>query len=379
MNDLELLADFTSYLREKKETGKKIIAFMAHDNIPEELISAAGFIPLRMIFAGNDRLMDESHSFLPPSTCSFAQSCIGLFSLKPSQYRFLDLVDYFIVSNHCVSDICASEIITKYFNVSRLNFYLSYTKTEEALKYYKLELVDLKQQLEKIRGRKIKSEEIIENIKKYNKFKKVLSKINDFEINGSEKLKILQKSMLFGPEILPELESYIQNNEDKKPQTSNKLKNLVFTGCSIFIGDYLIDLIEDSGGNIVFFDTWVGYNYYSQVINETDINSSEDPLDLFVLKYKNNKFEDHSVPNYLDNKIPQIEGIIENYKQKTGKTIDGVINHIIKFCDHFSLFQTIIKQKLQEKNVKVLNLERDYSKSIRGQLTTRIEAFLEMV
>ncbi|MFX1238796.1 MAG: 2-hydroxyacyl-CoA dehydratase, partial [Promethearchaeota archaeon] len=126
MNNSELLLDYYEYLREQKiKENKKIVAFMGHDNIPEELIDAAGMIPLRMMFAGNDELMNISNNYLPPSTCSFARSCIGLFSSKPSAYKFLDLVDYFIVSNNCVSDVCCSEIITKYFNVPRLDFFLS--------------------------------------------------------------------------------------------------------------------------------------------------------------------------------------------------------------------------------------------------------------
>ncbi|MFO7796392.1 MAG: 2-hydroxyacyl-CoA dehydratase family protein, partial [Promethearchaeia archaeon] len=111
MQSLELLSEFTTFIEQKKAQGKKIIGFIGHDNIPEELIDAAGFIPLRMIFAGDDSLMNASHNFLPPSTCSFAQSCIGFFSLKPNMYRFLDYVDYILLSNHCVSDIVVSEII----------------------------------------------------------------------------------------------------------------------------------------------------------------------------------------------------------------------------------------------------------------------------
>ena len=88
MKDLELLADFHEFLIEKKAQGKKIIAFMGHDNIPEELIDAAGFFPLKLIFSGDEDLMNASHDYLPPSTCSFAQSCIGLFVNKPSAFKF---------------------------------------------------------------------------------------------------------------------------------------------------------------------------------------------------------------------------------------------------------------------------------------------------
>jgi len=378
MDNLELLSEYGTFLREKKAEGKKIVAFISHDNIPEELLDAAGFVPLRLIFAGNDELMDASHDYLPPSTCAFAQSCIGLYSLKPTQYNFLDLVDYFIVSNHCVSDICASEIISKYFNISRLNFYISYTKNENSLKYFKLELFELKKQLENINGYKVQDEEFKKSIKKYNSFKKKLLEFSLINIKGSEKLKVLQYAMLYGPSFLPKLELYIKEFKDNQIQSSKGLKDILLTGGSIFINDHLIDLIEEGGGNIIYLDTWIGNNYYSQIFGDNILDSMENPYDLLVQRFKNNIFGDHSVPNFLENKISQLERIYLEHKKKTGKKL-GIINHIIKFCDHISIMSTHLKNRLQEKGIQVLNLERDYSRAIRGQLTTRIEAFLEMI
>jgi benzoyl-CoA reductase/2-hydroxyglutaryl-CoA dehydratase subunit BcrC/BadD/HgdB len=376
MDNLELLSEFYNFLSKKKEEGKKVIAFMSHDNIPEELIDAAGFVPLRLIFAGNDELMDASHDFLSPSTCAFAQSCIGLFSVKPNQYRFLELVDYFIVSNHCVSDICASEVIAKYFNIKRLNFYVSYTKTQNSLKYYKIELLDLRKQLEEIKGAEIDNQVLKNSIRKYNKFKKKLMEISNKIINGSQKLKIIQKAMLYGPDILPELDNIISS--ESEVQVSDKTKDILLTGCSVFINDYLIDLIEEGGGNIVFFDTWVGFNYYYQIIDENVLNSTKDPIDLLTHRFENNIYGDHSVPNFLQRKVSNIESFYKEYEKSMGKKI-GVINHIIKFCDHMSIMSSHLKDQLKEKGIYILNLERDYSRANRGQLSTRIEAFLEMM
>ena len=378
MTDPILLPEFSLFLKEKKQEGVKIIAFLAHDNIPEELIDAAGFFPLRMMFGGNDELMEASHDFLPPSTCAFAQSSIGLFSTKPNDFRFLDLVDYFIVSNHCVSDVCASEIITKYFNISRLNFYVPYMTDESSLKYFKLELQNIKEKLEDIIGEKISDEKLSESIKKYNDFKKKLSQVNDLEILGSEKLKIIQKAILYGPTFQPDLEKFIEEVKTSPPQNLSLSKDILFTGCSIFINDNLIDLIEEGGGNIVYFDTWIGNHYYSQVIDDDSINSNKDPLDLLVLRFKNNTYGDHIVPNFLQQKVSLIENYSKNYTKKTGKKL-GVFNHIIKFCDHISLMSSFLKNELQEKGIQVLNLERDYSRANRGQLSTRIEAYLEMM
>ncbi|MHA1257964.1 MAG: 2-hydroxyacyl-CoA dehydratase family protein [Promethearchaeota archaeon] len=75
-----------------------------------------------------------------------------------------------------------AEVITKYFDIPRLNFYISYTQNDNALKYYELELLDFKSQLEKIKGTEIKKEEILESIKKYNEFKVILSEINELNI-----------------------------------------------------------------------------------------------------------------------------------------------------------------------------------------------------
>lgn len=378
MDDLDLLSEYTSFLQEKKTEGKKIVAFISHDNIPEELIDAANFIPLRLIFAGNDDLMDSSHDFLPPSTCAFAQSCIGLFSMKPDQYRFLELIDYFIVSNHCVSDICASEIICKYFNIPRLNFYVPYTKTGRSVDYFKLELQDFKSQLEKIKGAQIEDKDIIKSIQKYNNFKKVISRLNDLDVRSSKKLNLLQKAILFGPHILPQLEEFIQVKHSNSNQEYINKKNILMTGCSIFINDSMIDIIEEGGGNVILFDTWIGYNYYSQIIKDGTLQSIKDPIELLANRFENNIYGDHTVSNFLKAKISFITKFFNDFRSRTGKKL-GVINHIIKFCDHFGMFSWQIKHQLQEKGIPVLNLERDYSRSIRSALETRIQAFLEML
>lgn len=376
MENLEFLLEYYTSLKEKKEEGKKVIAFISHDNIPEELIDAAGFIPLRMMFAGNDELMDASHDFLPPSTCSFAQSCIGAFSIKPNNLKFLDLIDYIIISNHCVSDICASEIISKYYNIPQLKFYVSYTKTENSLKYFKLELNDLRDKLEELKGSAIETQDLMNSIVKYNNFKRKLSELSALIIPGSQKLKQFQRAILTGPDYLPELEDFLHTQ--KNTQINEKGKPILLTGCSIFINDYLNDLIEEGGGDIVFFDTWVGFNYYSQIFDDDLINSSIDPIDLLVERFKNNLFGDHSVPNFLKTKISQIEEFYKNYRNTSGKKV-GVINHIIKFLPPYVNYVSHLKKQLQEKGIQVLNLERDYSRANKGQLSTRIEAFLEMM
>ncbi|MHA1670282.1 MAG: 2-hydroxyacyl-CoA dehydratase subunit D [Promethearchaeota archaeon] len=378
MNAMTLLSDFSFFLKGKKQDDTKIAAFLTHDNIPEEMMDACGIFPFKMMFAGDEELMNASHDYLPPSTCAFAQSSIGLFSIKPSKYQFLDLVDYFLVSNHCVSDICASETITKYFNIPRLNFYLAYTKNENSEKYFRLELEDFKRQLEDVTKSKLTNDKLHASLKKYNNFKLKLLELNSLNLIGSKKLHVIQEAMLFGPSYYDQLTNFIDSNRDNQINQANTLKNVILTGCSVFINDYLVDLIENAGGNVCFFDTWIGNHYYSQIFSEDELNSNLNPYDLLVQRYKKNTLSDHSVPNFLDNKIAQLITIINSYKKRWGKNV-GVINHIIKFCDHFSMLSSYFKEKLQKEGIRVLNLERDFSRANKGQLSTRIEAYLELL
>ena len=222
----------------------------------------------------------------------------------------------------------------------------------------------------------IDSQGIMNSIQKYNNFKRKLSEINEAIIDGSQKLKLFQKAMLYGPDIISELDNFIP--EQLESNIKDNSKDILLTGYSIFIGDYLNDLIEEGGGNIVFFDTWVGFNYYYQIIDEKILNASKDSIDLLTHRFEKNIYGDHSVPNFLERKVSHIENFSINYEKKTGKKI-GVINHIIKFCDHMSIMSSHLKNQLKEKGIYVLNLERDYSRANRGQLSTRIEAFLEMM
>ena len=59
-----------------------------------------------------------------------------------------------------------------------------------------------------------------------------LSELSNLTVKGSEKLRILQRAILYGPEFLPKLEQYFQSQEST--QVPKKTKDILLTGCSIF-------------------------------------------------------------------------------------------------------------------------------------------------
>jgi len=65
-----------------------------------------------------------------------------------------------------------------------------------------------------------------------------------------------------------------------------------------------------------------------------------------------------------------------SYRKKLilSNNISGIIYNTVKFCDYYSFEYASIKKKL---NIPILKIETDYTNQSRGQLTTRIEAFIE--
>jgi len=84
----------------------------------------------------------------------------------------------------------------------------------------------------------------------------------------------------------------------------------------------------------------------------------------------------NACPRMMDNfdyRLEQIFQLIQEYH------IDGVIISPIKFCDIWGVETTQIISFLKEKGIPVLRLERDYCFSGEGQLSTRVQAFIEQI
>jgi len=60
--------------------------------------------------------------------------------------------------------------------------------------------------------------------------------------------------------------------------------------------------------------------------------------------------------------------------------VKGVICARLKFCDHWAGGRKMLKDAMQRDNgLPLLDLEREYSTTGSGQISTRVQAFLEML
>ena len=71
--------------------------------------------------------------------------------------------------------------------------------------------------------------------------------------------------------------------------------------------------------------------------------------------------------------MEMISNYIDEYK------IDGVVDVVLQSCHTYNMESSRVKSTVNEKETPFLHLETDYSEDAVGQITTRIQAFIEML
>lgn len=351
----------------KENDDKKLIGIFPHSLIPDELIYAANAIPIKLTLGGDEYATTKGTEYLTQATCPFARGTIGYFDQANPLYQLLDAC---IGGNFCNGDLCASEMIMKFFNIPFIRVTFPTTTAPFSLNFLKKEFILLKEKLESLTGNQITRENLYTSIELYNQIRNAFDNINkqlkknNSPLMGEDLHYLIHRFFLLGPD---EMLNYINQIEmENAKQIEDKIPVLL-SGSGIALGDELIHLIEEFNVRLVVNDTWSGIHFYHEKI---DINASKAPLDILANHYLLKNESSRMVPN--TRRIPRVLNLVKEYDVK------GVINHILKFCDPYVADRIRFKEALQEADIPTLELERDYSTSIE-QLKTRLGAFFEMI
>ena len=78
-----------------------------------------------------------------------------------------------------------------------------------------------------------------------------------------------------------------------------------------------------------------------------------------------------SVMSPNNNRMQYIDEMIDEYQ------VDGVIEIILQACHTYNIESHYVKQTVTNKGKSYLMIETDYSQADKGQILTRLDAFLE--
>jgi len=357
---------FNSAVKTWKEQGNKVIGFLC-SYVPEEILYAAGILPYRIRATGCTKRV-QGDVWMSSFSCSFARSCLE-FALDGT-YDFLDGL---IASDSCGQ---AHRLYDNWrFNARRpfMHFLtVPHKNSESAISWYRDEMVNLKDSLEKFFGIVITRESLEKAIKTYNETRRLLRELYEFRRSESPPVSGFQsQSLILAAMSMPKdqyndhLRGYLGKLRGGKP-TTNYRARLMIIGSALDDPTF-IKIIEDQGGLVVTDALCFGSRYFWEQVEIKD--------DLMFSLAKS-YLARANCPRMMD----QHDAIFEFIKDMVQRfKVDGIIYQKMQFCDLWGGESLFLEKKLKDERIPFLALQREHITTNKAQIATRIEAFIEMI
>ena len=326
--------------------------------VPEELLIAAGFNPIRIIPGATDASLSQTH--LQSYTCYLARAC--LHRAIKGELNSLEGVIFTHTCDtmQCLADIWPQACPQKIVETFNLPTVLS---SEEALPYTMAELERLKGRLEASTGLLIGEEALKEAVKIANRKRILLQNLASRreKMPASRFFSLVNKALTLP---LGEAISFLENLEVEEEENPGKVR-IVLAGSTL--DDLsLVDFIEESGGKIVDDDFCNGTRYFQTLADE-----SIPPIEALARRL----LERPICPCKFLKPGAYSQSLLEKTRKAKAQ---GLILVRQKFCDPWGWEFPLMQALFQEKKVPILMVEVEQPGSL-GPIATRIQAFLEMI
>jgi benzoyl-CoA reductase/2-hydroxyglutaryl-CoA dehydratase subunit BcrC/BadD/HgdB len=364
---------------ELSEKGHKIIGYLC-SYVPLEIIEAFDFVPFR-IYGDMEEPITDVEDMLPESFCPFVRSILDL--VKKGRYNFLDG----IVTVHSCDPQEKMAHIWKSLIPYNFFYYLDMpnTKHEWAMPFFRENIKNFIKALEKYTGKELDTVKLGETIQLYNLQRDMIKKLYEQNKNNPPVISCVEIiEIIKAIQSLPVKEGN-QLLEQILEEISNIQENRLKSGPRILIISASIDdtsivgLVENAGANIVIDDNCVGSRTYHYKVNISDDPSNELARRYLMLNCPKTFTEAEVEENKKDH-VADLESRFSYLKTLIdGWSIDGVIISLVRFCDPFGYDLRDLRDYLDLIEMPNIYIEHNYTKGGLAPLTTRIEAFLEML
>ncbi|MDO8637497.1 MAG: 2-hydroxyacyl-CoA dehydratase [Dehalococcoidia bacterium] len=354
------------YAREwKARTGGKVLGFFC-TYVPEEIIYAAGVLPVRII--GSLEPQDVSEAHIAGMYCPFCRDCLAQ-GLK-GKYDYLDGI---VMSKSCMHMMQAYRSWTIHIPITFHHFVgmPALVGKASAGDFLLAELKAFKKALEGWLGKTITDADLDKGIEIMNTNRHLLRQIYDLrkpappKVTGTEATAMVISSMLTDKrehsQWLSEALKQIPQRQDG-PKAGTRLMVLGSENHDL----ELFKLIEELGANVVIEDYCMGSRYFwNEAVPEND------RLKAIAQRYINRP---RCPLKDVDERkrYPHILNLVKEWNAQ------GVLLIQQKFCDPHEFDIPPINKFLKENGIITYFMELDVTMH-KGSIRTRTEAFLEML
>jgi benzoyl-CoA reductase/2-hydroxyglutaryl-CoA dehydratase subunit BcrC/BadD/HgdB len=371
MEELQYFGEIASELenheiREWKQAGKRVIGTVC-SSIPEEVIDAGEFLPLRLRAPGlTDTANADAH--LHRINCSYTRSVLEI--LMRGDLSFLDGL---ITTNTCDHMLrLAGELEAKAgFPVHYFSMY--HTLGESSKKWFILEMRKLIGYLEGSLSTRVSEDDLRRSVAVYNRTRRLMTELAELRrkdppgVTGAEYLQIAVAGMSIPRERFNDrLEALLPSLRERSAGSSGRPR-LMLVGGACDMPEF-IEFIEAKGVSVVADGLCFGTRRYQGQIEE----DAQECLTAIADHYLE-RVACPAIIDGFDHSYAILKQIIDDWG------VDGVICARLKFCDHWGGQRKLLAEELRRERVPVLDLEREYNTAGSGQIATRVQAFLEML
>jgi benzoyl-CoA reductase/2-hydroxyglutaryl-CoA dehydratase subunit BcrC/BadD/HgdB len=362
-------------LRQAREKGLKVIASFPGNYIPEEVIYAAGAIPICLIHGGRAENINAAQVQVPDVMCSFSRAQIGELALKTDP--FYSLIDMLIAPITCQHLKKTAEIWEYRTDIDLFKLGVPPDPDIDfSLEYFLERLKMMKQRVEDVTGNEITDQKLFEAIDLYNRMRFLLRKISfmrrgtTLPINSSEFIYLNHASYYADPEFMVDfLEKTCRDLENITKTQDMDNPRLLLLGPNIAYGDDKIyKLIEQTGVEIAIEEICEGIRYYW-----SDIKTDGDPIQSLAEGYLRDRLPCAFMRRSAMKRFDFSMGLINDFN------ISGVIWYELLGCETYDAEAYFFEQKMREQGIPMLIIESDYGTYDLPRLKTRVEAFIEQI
>ena len=354
------------YAREWKErTGGKVMGYFC-TYAPEELMYAAGILPVRIL--GSHEVQDVTEPHIFAMFCPFCRDCLA----QGLKGRF-DYLDGIMIAQSCLHIRQSYTSWQKHIPID-YSYYLpmpNHVQSRHATPFLTKELEVFKESLEKWLGRKVSDQAIDEAVEVYNRNRELMWKVYELRkgdsppLTGEEAMEmVLSSQMVDKQDHSAALEGLLTRLSKRKITRASGTRLMVLGSENDDIE--FIRMVESCGATFVVDDHCTGTRYFWNNV-ELDGDRLTSVADRYVKRVPcpSKDWPDRT-------RVAHVLKLAKDYD------VQGAIVVQQKFCDPHEIDIPALTKALNNAGIKTLFLEFDVTVPI-GQFKVRVEAFLEML
>lgn len=363
------------FLRVKgiKESGG-LVAGVFCTFTPLEIMDAAGIIPVGLC-GMSDETIPAAESHLPKNLCPLVKSSYGFALTDKCPYTYF--ADLIVGETTCDGKKKMYELLGKLKETYILQLPQRYD--EEALDYWTGEIRRFRAFLEekfniRIADEQIRAAAVRRNAERLAKCQLMeMQKLTPPPMTGYQLYKTLEGSgFIFDRQGVIDLLTDLKNKtmmayESGVRPVKKDAKRILVTGCPMGgVLDKTVKAIEERGGAVVCFENCTGIKASATMVD----TQADDIIRAVADRYLQIGC---SVMTPNTRRTEMLKELVKDYGAQ------GVIEIDLQACTSYAVEALTIRRLIGEQGIPYMMLETDYGKADSGQISTRIEAFLEML